>query len=95
MEIGKFDKDFNKGQVFLFFEGDDCGLCSGMKERALNELKEFEGRFIPVKLFDYPSLRGEFQVFSFPTLLYLRDGVEVERLAGFFDFKKLKNAIRS
>ncbi|MDO5026910.1 MAG: thioredoxin family protein [Tissierellia bacterium] len=95
MEIAKFDKDFNKGKVFLFFEGENCGLCSGMKERALRELKDYEGRFIAIKLFDFPSLRGEFQVFSFPTLLYLKDGVEIARLAGFFDFQKMINAIES
>lgn len=88
MEIVDFSKDYNKGRVFLFFEGEDCGLCQGMKAKSLEFLKDQDAKFMSVKLSDYPKLRGEFQVFSFPTLLYLKDGVEIERMAGFFNFEK-------
>lgn len=95
MKIENFNKEYKKGNVLLFFQGPDCGLCNGMKELALKELKDFDGKFISVNLKDFPKLRGEFQVFSFPTLLYLRDGIEVERVAGFFDLDKLKRSFKS
>lgn len=95
MKVVNFNKDYDKGKVFLFFEGEDCGLCQGMKMKSLEELKSVEGRFMSVKLVDYPKLRGKFQVFSFPTLLYLKDGVEIERMAGFFDFEKFLRSINS
>lgn len=95
MDLVKFNEDYRKGRVFLFFQGEDCGLCQGMKRKSLEELRDFPGKFMVVDLSERPDLRGKFQVFSFPTLLYLKDGKELGRLAGFFDFESFKRTLKS
>ena len=93
MKIQKFHESLLNRTILLFFEGEDCGLCEGMKRKTLSELKEFDVDICFVNLVECPELRGRFQVFSFPTLLLLQNGKELERVAGFFDLTLLKRKL--
>lgn len=93
MNILNFDENILNKTLLLFFEGEDCGLCEGMKRKTLSELKEFDVDICFVSLKEYSELRGRFQVFSFPTLLLLQNGRELERVAGFFDLTLLKRKL--
>lgn len=93
MNILNFDDKLLNKTILLFFEGEDCGLCEGMKKKTLSELREFNVDISFVNLVEWPELRGRFQVFSFPTLLLLQNGKELERVAGFFDLDLLKRKL--
>ena len=93
MKIQKFHESLLNKTLLLFFEGEDCGLCEGMKRKTLSELKEFDADICFVNLVEWPELRGRFQVFSFPTILLLQNGKELERVAGFFDLDLLKRKL--
>lgn len=93
MRVQNFQESLLNQTILLFFEGDDCGLCEGMNRKTLSELKEFDVDICFVSLKEYPELRGRFQVFSFPTLLLLQKGTELERVAGFFDLALLKRKL--
>lgn len=93
MKVQNFQESLLSQTVLLFFEGEDCGLCEGMKRKTLSELNEFDVDISFVNLNECPELRGRFQVFSFPTLLLLQNGMELERVAGFFDLSLLKRKL--
>ncbi len=82
------------GLELLFFKGNDCGLCDGMVLKTEDELSKYNIPIIYVDLDKNPMLRGEYGVFSFPTLLFLKDGVEIERVGGFFDLTRMIQAIK-
>lgn len=93
MRVQNFQESLLNQNVLLFFEGEDCGLCEGMKRKTLSELNKFDVDICFVSLNECPELRGRFQVFSFPTLLLLQNGKELERVAGFFDLTLLKRKL--
>jgi thiol-disulfide isomerase/thioredoxin len=78
---------------FLFFQGNDCGLCQGMKIKAQRELKDYGIDFEYINLEDNPKLRGQYSVFSFPTLLLVKNDKEIDRVSGFFDLDKMKRVL--
>lgn len=87
----KIDKS---GYKFLFFQGNDCGLCQGMKIKTERELKDYGIEIEYVDLEENPKLRGEYSVFSFPTLLLLKNGKEIDRVSGFFEFSRIKRVLK-
>lgn len=93
MRVQNFQESLLNQNILLFFEGEDCGLCEGMKRKTLSELNKFDVDICFVNLVEWPKLRGGFQVFSFPTLLLLQNGKELERVAGFFDLTLLKRKL--
>jgi len=79
LELARKHKDFF---VLVFW-----GSFSGAAERVLRELKEFadEYRDVPLYILDVQKVKGvhkEYGVDSVPTVLALKDGVEIERLQG-------------
>lgn len=93
MEELAFTEAYREGTVLLFFAGEDCGLCEGMKMKVRRELAGRPVRLMMVDLADQPSLRGDLMVFSFPTLILLQDGRELARTAGFFDLTGVERAL--
>lgn len=93
MRVQNFQESLLSQNVLLFFEGEDCGLCEGMRRKTLSELNKFDVDICFVNLVEWPKLRGRFQVFSFLTLLLLQNGKELERVAGFFDLTLLKRKL--
>ncbi|MFM9412879.1 thioredoxin family protein [Peptococcus simiae] len=93
METVAFSEDYLEGTVLLFFAGEDCGLCNGMRMKTERVLADRDLRLMEVDLAAVPQLRGTFGVFSFPTLLLLQDGRELVRTAGFFDFGPLEKTL--
>ncbi len=42
MRVQNFQESLLNQNVLLFFEGEDCGLCEGMKRKTLSELNKFD-----------------------------------------------------
>ena len=72
--------DFESGKVVLWFSIPDCPPCrlvDGFMEEVSNEFPEI--RVIHVNAEKWNELVGRFDVLNVPTLVYLKDGKEVER----------------
>ena len=74
-------------------------LKAGSKKHSAikteRELKDYGIEIEYVDLEENPKLRGEYSVFSFPTLLLLKNGKEIDRVSGFFEFSKMKRVLES
>nr|WP_282957754.1 thioredoxin family protein [Peptoniphilus catoniae] len=84
------DERNNKNLRLLFFQGEDCGLCQGMEIKVKRELSSYKLPLDLIELKTHPKLRGEYGVYSFPTLLLLEGDKEIERTSGFFDLERIK-----
>ncbi len=90
MKKVEFTQDYKKGKKLLFLKGENCPLCEAMLEKTEKELKQNNIEISILKLEDHPKLRGQYMVFSYPTLLLLKDGKEIDRQSGYFDFERVK-----
>ena len=83
--------------VFVDFWAPWCGPCQ-MMGPVFEELSgEYEGKLIFAKLNteDHPELAGQFGIQGIPSLLFLKDGKEVNRIVGFAPKDLLKQKIDS
>lgn len=73
-----------EGVSLIDFWATWCGPCN-MLAPTIEELdKEFEGKVFvgKVNVDQEPDLSSQFEVMSIPTILILKDGVEVQRIIG-------------
>ena len=56
---------------------------------------EFDGRAVVAKLNadDYPEILGHYGIMGIPTLIYFKDGEEVDRVVGVTAFGTLKGKL--
>ncbi|SHH30159.1 Thioredoxin [Anaerosphaera aminiphila DSM 21120] len=75
--------------TLLFFKTNSCAICDSMIEKLFTELKDIDIDLKIVQIEEEPALKGKYLVFTAPTLLYLKNGNEIFRESGFFDFPKI------
>ena len=87
-----FDDIIAKGNVVVDFYADWCGPCKRMTPVLCSLSEEFSNvTFIKVNIDDNKSIADRYGVKSIPTLIFFKDGKEVERTVG----KKGKNVLRN
>ena len=81
--------------MLLLFRTNSCAICDMMTEKLEIFLEDKDIDIRIVQISEEPALKGQYLVFTAPTLLYLKNGEEVFREAGFFDFNKLERMLEN
>ena len=90
-----FDTETKVGAVLVDFWAEWCGPCRAVSP-ILDELaKEYQGKLkvVKVNVDDNQSTAMKFQVMSIPTLLFLKNGQEVDKVVGALPKSALKTKI--
>lgn len=97
------DQDFSKtisgqkGLAFVDFHADWCGPCKVM-DPIIHELSdEMKGKLLfgEVDVDQNPNTANQFGVMSIPTLIFFKDGKEVDRILGAVNKATLQEKITS
>ena len=89
-----FDTLTAQGFAVVDFLSPTCGPCKALGrtlEALAGELPIID--VVRVDIADYPELASRFLVMATPTVVFLRDGVEVERHVGVLREDELKDVI--
>ena len=92
-----FDKFVKDGAVAVDFWAEWCGPCKIMGpifEEAAGEIKD-KAKFGKVNVDENSDLAQRFQVMSIPTLIFFRDGKQVDRVAGVIEKEEIAKKIKS
>jgi thioredoxin 1 len=70
-----------------------CGPCHMISPAVQQLANEFEGRLQVAKLNadDYPEILGRYGIMGIPTLIFFKDGQEVDRIVGLQGYNVLKS----
>ena len=91
-----FDEFASKGKCIVDFWAEWCGPCKMLRpvfEETAKEMKE-KVKFGKVDIDSMQELAERFGVMSIPTLIFFKDGEQVEMNTGFVDKKKLGELIK-
>lgn len=70
-----------------------CKILSPIIDRLENELNG-KVKFFKINVEKFPEIAMEFRIMSVPTLVLIKDGIEVDRIIGFIPENKLLNWLR-
>ena len=91
-----FDEFASKGKCIVDFWAEWCGPCKMLRpvfEETAKEMKE-KVKFGKVDIDSMQELAERFGVMSIQTLIFFKDGEQVEMNTGFVDKKKLGELIK-
>lgn len=89
-----FEKEISKGFVVVDFFAEWCGPCKSFAPIFEEVSKEYKGiKFCKLNVDSSPSISDKFGVRSIPTVIFFKDGKEVERSIGFMSKEELKAKI--
>ena len=79
------------------FYADWCGPCKMMAPIVEKLAEEYEGQAVIGKLNidDEPFVASRYRVLSIPTLMFFKDGKEVDRIVGATDKEEVENKLKS
>ena len=91
-EVLKSDK-----VALVDFYADWCGPCKMMAPIVEKLAEEYEGQAVIGKLNvdDEPFVASRYRVLSIPTLMFFKDGKEVDRIVGATDKEEVENKLKS
>ena len=95
LDAGNFDSFIGKGNVVIDFWAGWCGPCkilSPVVEEVASEVKGV--KFGKVDIEKEGELAQRFQVMSIPTLIYYKDGEQVNRTTGALGKDELEKELK-
>jgi thioredoxin 1 len=90
LNADNFEKETSKGNWIIDFWAGWCGPCKMLApefESASKELKDV--KFGKVNVDEEQDLAGKYGVMSLPSLLFFKDGQQVEMSVGLIDKNKI------
>ncbi len=74
-----------------------CGPCRILAPVIEELAGKYQGRLIVGKLNvdDYPQLAGQYRIMNIPTLLFFKDGQEVDRIVGVVPKEELARRVEN
>lgn len=83
--LSQINNEINQGVSLVFFHASWCEVCHAQRP-AVSEVAldtDLSAVFFgEVEYEDYPDIINEFGVQGFPTIIFFKDGTEVDRLTG-------------
>jgi thioredoxin 1 len=72
-----------------------CGPCHAIAPAVAQLASEYDGRAVIAKLDadEYPDILSRYGILGIPTLIYFRNGREVDRQVGMAGYSTLKNKL--
>lgn len=84
-----------EAMAFFYFSRPACAVCSAIKPKLINMLKDFPGiQFHDVNLDEVPEAAGQLSLFTIPAVLVYADGREVIREARYMSIDDISEKIR-
>jgi thioredoxin 1 len=90
LDSDNFDKETGKGKWIIDFWAGWCGPCKMLApefEKASEELEDV--KFGKVNVDEEQDLAGKYGVMSLPSLLFFKDGKQVDMSVGLIDKAKI------
>lgn len=93
--LGRTEVDAMTGAVLIVFGADECGHCQAAQPLVTAAMADFrQVRLIQVEDGRGRPLGRSFKVKLWPTLIFLRDGLEAARLVRPVDAETIRDALR-
>jgi thioredoxin len=92
-----FEETIKKNKLVLVdFWANWCGPCRALAPTIVELTKDYSGKILVGKLDvdENPSTAEKFQVFSIPTMIIFKDGLEEERLVGLCPKNKIADTLQ-
>lgn len=91
---GEFEKELSQGVMILDFYATWCRPCRTL----MLEIQKVETQYPDVKIGkinidESPELTSQFKINAVPTVVFLKDGVEVDRFVGLSDANSIKEKL--
>lgn len=91
----EIESEIGSGFVVIKFFATWCGPCKRISPIVEKLESEFDiCKFIAVDTDEFPDIISTYGVKSLPTILFLKDGVEVKRVAGVSLIDPLRKILR-
>lgn len=80
--------------LLLYCSFPDCQVCKTLRPKVENLLKNYPAvNFLFLNVEEYPIIKGQYLVFTVPTLIVFVLGKEVKRFSRFFSLDELKEIL--
>ena len=77
--------------LLLYCSTPECQVCRSLRPRVETLLQNYPDiHFLYLNINDYPLIRGQYLVFTVPTLILFIHGKELKRFSRFFSLDELK-----
>ncbi|NLY36166.1 MAG: thioredoxin family protein [Tissierellia bacterium] len=82
-----------EGKYLLYFKTSTCNVCDVMQEKIKEKFEDIDLSMGLVQIETMPALRGQYLVFSGPTLLVFDGEKEIHRESRFIELDRLERVL--